>query len=178
MDQENKPVENLNAEAHAQESVIEEPVNQAATPSVVESQSSGKADLGKRAIAYIIDAVAVAVVSAIPFGGILGAAYILGRDGFDFEFMDGRSLGKKLMKLRPVRADGGKMDLTTSAMRNWPLALGALISIPVLGWIAAIVLIPASIILGILELILVLTDDEGRRWGDRLAGTKVVEVDA
>ena len=33
-----------------------------------------------------------------------------------------------------------------------------------------------SLILVIIEIILVLTDPEGRRMGDKIAGTKVIEV--
>ncbi len=156
-------------------------------PSAVEPQSaydSGaavKPDIGKRAIAAIIDGAIAAAVGLIPFiGNVIGAAYILLKDGFEYDFMDGRSVGKKLMKLRPVRLDGQKMDLRTSAMRNWPLALGSLASlfliVPVLGWVLFPVLLIAAIGLGIVELVLVLTSADGRRFGDKLAGTQVVEV--
>jgi uncharacterized RDD family membrane protein YckC len=132
-----------------------------------------KADLVKRFIAALIDSVLASVVALIPVvGGIVGAAYILVKDGLDIEFMDKRSIGKKL---RPVRLDGGNMDITTSLQRNWPLAIGSILSIiPFLGWIAAIIIAP---IIAIIELVLVLTDPEGRRLGDKLAGTKVIEVE-
>jgi uncharacterized RDD family membrane protein YckC len=109
------------------------PLSSAATPST--AQTATKADLVKRFIAALIDNVLVALVGAIPIvGGIVGAAYILLKDGLDFEFMDKRSLGKKLMKLRPVRLDGGSMDITTSIQRNWPLAIGSVLAIiPILG---------------------------------------------
>ena len=140
-----------------------------------------KADLGKRFIAIIIDSALAAVISLIPFvGGLVAAAYFLVRDGLDYDYLRHRSLGKTLMKLRPVRLDGKPMDINTSIQRNWMFALGAigtaLLVIPVLGWLAAILLWLAAPIIGIVELVLVLTDPEGRRWGDRLANTKVVEV--
>jgi uncharacterized RDD family membrane protein YckC len=139
--------------------------------------TAAKADLTKRFIAALIDNVLASLVSAIPVvGGIVGAAYILLKDGLDFEFMDKRSLGKKLMKLRPVRLDGAPMDINTSLMRNWPLAIGSVLSIiPILGWIIAV---PVALIIGVIELVLVLTDPEGRRLGDKLAGTKVIEVES
>jgi uncharacterized RDD family membrane protein YckC len=147
--------------------------------SSVESSTptTAKADLAKRFIAALIDNVLAALVSAIPVvGGIVGAAYILLKDGLDFEFMDKRSIGKKLMKLRPVRLDGAPMDINTSLMRNWPLAIGSILSIiPLLGWIIAV---PVSLVIGIIELVLVFTDPEGRRLGDKLAGTKVIEVES
>lgn len=143
--------------------------------------SSDKADLTKRFVAVLIDGVIASLIGLIPvIGGLAGAAYILLRDGFDFEFMDSRSLGKKLMKLRPVRLDGEKMDLTVSAQRNWPLVFGSLVQvllfIPVIGWLLIPIVGIIALVLVVLELVLVLTNPEGRRWGDKLAGTKVIEV--
>lgn len=140
-----------------------------------------KPDLGKRAIAAIIDGAIAGAVGLIPVvGGIIGALYILLRDGFDFEFMQGRSVGKTLMKLRPVRLDGGKMDLTTSAKRNWTICLGSLATflliVPILGWILYVPVLIAAIVIGIIEIVAVVTAADGRRWGDKLANTKVVET--
>jgi uncharacterized RDD family membrane protein YckC len=153
---------------------MDDPTNQAPVSS---PQATTKADLSKRLIAALIDNVLASLVGFIPVvGGIVGAAYILLKDGLEFEFMDKRSIGKKLMKLRPVRLDGGSMDITTSLQRNWPLAIGSILSIiPVLGWIIAV---PVALVIGIIELVLVLTDPEGRRLGDKLAGTKVIEVES
>lgn len=147
----------------------------------VPQTAPAKADLGKRLIAAIIDGVLAAGVSFIPFiGGIIGGLYILLRDGLDIEFMDKRSIGKKLVKLRPVRLDGQPMDPVTSVKRNLPLAVGVVGSIfwviPILGWIVAFLFGLVGAVLGIIELVLVLTDPEGRRMGDKLAETKVVEV--
>lgn len=140
-----------------------------------------RADLGKRLIAAIIDGILSAGVSFIPFiGGIIGGLYILLRDGLDIEFMDKRSIGKKLMKLRPVRLDGQPMDPITSVKRNLPFCVGLVGTIfwviPILGWIVAVLFGLVGLVLGIIELVLVLTDPEGRRMGDKLAETKVVEV--
>ncbi|HET9027785.1 MAG TPA: RDD family protein [Trueperaceae bacterium] len=146
--------------------------------------TNSKPDVGKRAIAYIIDAVIASILGYIPvIGSLLGFAYILTRDGFSFEFMDGRSVGKKLMKLRPVRDDGGTMDITTSIKRNWTLAVGSLgflvVYAPFLGIIAlSLLLTLVGAIIGIIELYLVLTAPDGRRLGDRFAGTHVIEVDS
>jgi len=140
-----------------------------------------KADLGKRLIAAIIDGVLAAGVSLVPLvGGIIGGLYMLLRDGLEVEFMDRRSIGKKLMKLRPVRLDGQPMDPLASAKRNLPLCIGLVGSIfwviPILGWLVAVFFGVIGLIVGIIELVLVLTDPEGRRMGDKLAGTKVIEV--
>ena len=140
-----------------------------------------KADLTKRAIAAIIDGAVASVIGLIPvIGGLIGLAYILLRDGFEYDFMDYRSVGKKIMKLRPVRSDGRPMDLSTSFRRNWPLVFGslvqALIYIPIIGWLLIPIVALIGLALGIAEIVLVFTNPEGKRWGDRLAETKVVEV--
>jgi len=154
-----------------------------APASVATSGTAAKADTGKRVLAYIIDlAVAWALGWIIPtfIGPLLGALYLLLRDGFDFDFMKGRSLGKHLMNLRLVRLDGGKVDLSTSASRNWTIALASLAgSLGVFGGIVTLgltfLLIIVGIVLQLAEVVLTLTDAEGRRIGDKLAGTKVVD---
>ncbi len=143
-------------------------------PSVIPTRS--KADLGKRFLAALIDGALAGIVSFVPvIGGLIGAAYMLVRDGLDVDFMDGRSLGKKVMKLRPVRIHGEKMDIGTSVKRNLPFAIGPVIMIiPILGWLIGPVV---ALVIGLIESVLVLTDAEGRRVGDKLAETMVVEVD-
>jgi uncharacterized RDD family membrane protein YckC len=155
-----------------------------ASPTGAASQTvdmEGKADLGKRFIAHIIDSIAAYVIGLVPIiGGIAGAAYLVCRDGLEVDFMDRRSLGKKIMKLRPVRLDGQPMDLETSARRNWMWGIGAIISlllyIPIIGWVLIPVVAIVAIAIGLYEVYKVITDDEGRRWGDEMADTKVVEV--
>ena len=69
---------------------------------------TGKAPLGKRAAALIIDGIIAGVIAAVfgmlgsRMGGIgvlVGAAYTLCRDGLTLEFANGRSVGKQLMGL-------------------------------------------------------------------------------
>lgn len=145
------------------------------------TEASTKPDVGKRVIAFVIDLVIAMVLSIIPLiGSLLGAVYMLVRDGLDIEYMKGRSLGKKVMGLRPVRSDGQPMDIMTSIMRNWPLALGALASsvnyAPLLGLFGLSILISlVGFVLLLVEIYYVLTSSDGRRWGDRLANTHVVE---
>ena len=102
------------------------------------------------------------------------------RDGMDFDFMKQRSLGKKVMKLRPVTLDGSPVDMVASIKRNWMFALGGIVQllmfIPVIGWALIPVVGVIALILALIEIILVLTDPEGRRMGDKIANTKVVEV--
>lgn len=122
-----------------------------------------KADMGKRVVAYFTDMIGINVVAgilwAIPgLGEILGVALIVGymllRDGFDFEFMKQRSLGKQLMKIRPVRIDGQPMDLAASAQRNW------------------ILLIP---FMPLIEIFMMMNDDRGLRIGDKIGNTMVID---
>jgi uncharacterized RDD family membrane protein YckC len=145
------------------------------SPTLQSTGAKGKADLGKRIIAAVIDGVLAGVVTVIPVvGALVGAAYLLVRDGLEFDFMKQRSIGKQVMKLRPVRLDGGPMDIVTSVKRNLPFAIGPVIMIiPILGWIIGPVI---AMIIGVIEVVLVLTDAEGRRLGDKFADTKVIEV--
>ncbi len=96
-----------------------------------------KADPVKRFVAVFIDS-CIAGIPAFVFSAIfafmglrgvglglflmIGGAYMLVRDGLAYDFADGRSVGKKIMKLRPVRLDGGAMDMDASIRRNWSLA--------------------------------------------------------
>ncbi len=167
-----------------------EPKGEPTTPDPPESTPSepdatGKPDAVKRFLAMLIDGIIAAVLGAVVgmissiLGGIVGAAYYLIRDGLDVDFMKQRSLGKKVMKLDVVRLDGKPMDLETSVKRNWMFGFGAIYTvlayIPILGWILIPVALLIAACLGLYECYKVLTDKEGRRWGDELAGTRVIE---
>lgn len=147
----------------------------------VSPAAAGKADLSKRFIAGIIDAVIAFGIGLIPFiGGLIGAAYWLVRDGMELDFMDHRSVGKKLVKLRPVTLDGSPMDIMVSVKRNWMFALGGigqLLIFTIVGILLAIPLFFVMLLLVIVEVVLVLTDPQGRRLGDKIANTIVIEVD-
>lgn len=132
----------------------------------------------KRGIALVIDAVIAVAVGMVPvLGGLAATGYWLVRDGLDVDFMPHRSLGKKLMGLRPVTLDGHPVDLATSAMRNWPLALGGIVQIllfiPFVGWLLMLPVALIALAIGVIEVVLVFVD--GRRIGDRTGGTRVVE---
>jgi uncharacterized RDD family membrane protein YckC len=147
----------------------------------IQVATAPKAELSKRIIAGVIDAVIGAVVGLIPvIGGIIAAGYWLVRDGLDIEFMDHRSIGKKVMKLRPVTLDGRPVDIQTSIKRNWMFALGGVVSlllyIPIIGWLLMIPVALLALVIGIVELVLVITDAKGRRFGDKLAATQVIET--
>jgi uncharacterized RDD family membrane protein YckC len=143
------------------------------------SAAAEKADVAARFLAMLIDAVVAAALSMVPLiGGVAGTVYYVVRDGLDVEFMQGRSLGKRVMGLRVVRADGQPMDLETSVRRNWMWAIGAMAGvlayIPILGWILIPFVGLISLAIGLYEGYLVLTTSDGRRWGDQMARTKVV----
>jgi uncharacterized RDD family membrane protein YckC len=143
-----------------------------------------KADLGKRFLAHLIDSMAAGLAGAAvgfffpALGGLISAGYFLVRDGLELQFMDRRSLGKHLMKLRPVRLDGAPMDIETSMRRNWMFAVAGLVQASfLLSFLVPVVSVAATAIT-VYEVYRVLTDEEGRRWGDELAGTMVVEAAA
>lgn len=155
----------------------------APVPPPAAPRATGKPDLMTRFLAFFIDAVIVSVIGLVPLlGTLVGIGYALLRDGLTFEFMDGRSIGKKLMKLRVVRHDGAAMDMATSARRNWPLAVGSLaqglLILPVIGWILLPFAVIAGAVLALFEAYKVYSAPDGRRWGDALAGTMVVTESA
>ena len=164
-----------------EEKIVEEEEVKVGEKAVVEYK---KADLFKRFVAYLIDAILASVVSLIPVvGGLVAGTYMLLRDGFDF--MQNRSLGKMAVNLKPITIEtGANCDIQTSAKRNWPFAIGYLPSIivrflfkiPIVGWIIALLFGIPLLIYIIVELILIVTDEKGLRIGDKMAGTQVIEL--
>ncbi len=154
--------------------------------------ATGKAPLGTRAVAVILDSLIAGAISAVfgffgsRMGGIgylIGAGYMLVRDGLALEFASGRSIGKQLMKLTVVRLDGQPMDIETSIRRNWTLVIGSvlvgiggLIGGGIGAFLGGVVGGLIGLVVGVIELILVFTDARGRRLGDKTGGTEVVEA--
>ena len=153
------------------------------TFSASEASDSAKPDLVKRFLARFLDG----IIAAVPYmllalllpgflgdltGAIAAAAYILFSDGLDVDFMRRRSLGKHLLSLRPQRLDGTPMTPEASLRRNWPLAVGYFGVLPFIGWLISLL----SLVLVVYEIYKVVTDPQGRRWGDELAGTRVVNA--
>lgn len=147
--------------------------------------SWSKADLGRRVIAYLIDAVIASLPSVLlfplqPLSSLLGAAYMLLRDVLFFELTKAeawrhRSIGKRLVNLEVVCLDGTDLSWETSLKRNLPFALGtfAMWLPPLLGPLLTL----AAAILLFVELVLVFSDARGRRLGDLWANTQVVASD-
>ena len=140
-----------------------------------------KAELLKRFVAALIDGVISLIPAVVPIiGGVIGVVYDLTKDGLVFSLTrddqwKNVSIGKKVMGIKVVRVDGSDITVADSVKRNITLAAGSIIAIvPVIGWVVGSVV---GALLGILEIILVLVDPDGRRLGDKLAGTWVVEAE-
>jgi uncharacterized RDD family membrane protein YckC len=151
------------------------------------------ADKVKRFLAQLIDAACAGLLYVMvggllsllvgPLGDGLGAAaaagYILARDGLTYEFMMHRSVGKQLLGLAVIGPDGGPIRIEDSVTRNLPMALGHLVGIvawvPFIGWLFAFLSVPVLVLVALAEGVMVLTQEDGRRFGDRFAGTQVVE---
>jgi uncharacterized RDD family membrane protein YckC len=154
--------------------------------------ATGKAPLGKRAVAVILDSLIAGALGGLlgifgdrmgGIGALLGAGYMLVRDGLALEFASGRSVGKQLMGLTVVRLDGRPMDMETSIRRNWTLVigsvmvgLGGLVGGAIGAFIGGMVGFLVGGVISLIELVLVFTDARGRRIGDKTGGTEVVEA--
>jgi uncharacterized RDD family membrane protein YckC len=115
-----------------------------------------KADPGNRIVAYLIDVILIGLISFLPIDGwIAGIGYGLTRDSLPF--LDGQSVGKKAMGLRAVTEDGQPLT------NNW----GPGIIRNIVLWIPLFPLV---------ELIVLLTNQQGLRLGDQWAKTKVISV--
>ncbi|MBI5633062.1 MAG: RDD family protein [Nitrospirae bacterium] len=132
------------------------------------SEEPRRAGLLLRTAAKILDLILIAaVIELIPRAGFFaGLAYLLLGDGL----FDGRSLGKKLIRLRVVSMDAMKpCTFRESLLRNSTLGLGYILwLVPWIGWIV----LPA---IAAFEFILILGNRESRRLGDEIAGTTVIE---
>ncbi len=134
----------------------------------------------ERFIAKFIDFLIMAGLASVPsvIGPLAGMTYILISDGL----MGGQSIGKKIIGYRAVSADDrdAPCDFRMSIIRNSPFALLAgwyyLIKwIPYLGPLLAVI---AWLAFLFLEVVLIYTDEESARFGDRIARTRVVGVAA
>lgn len=140
-----------------------------------------EADASTRLLAKFIDGLVAVLIAwvlgmllpgvASFLGGLVAAAYVLFSDGLDVGFMASRSVGKQVTHLDVRRLDGDFMDLETSARRNWMFAL-CFLAVPVLRTL--LVLVCAGLVA--FEVYRMMASEDGRRWGDELAGTKVVRV--
>ena len=128
-----------------------------------------KAQILNRGIAKLIDLFIVAAASQmlVPVGFLGGLAYILIADGFS----GGRSIGKRLIGLQTVlpgqREAAGFRE---SIIRNLPFAVAQVVfAVPYVGWLISVAIIA-------FEAVLILGNEQGRRFGDEVAGTQVLDV--
>ncbi|MEO8046972.1 MAG: RDD family protein [Nitrospirota bacterium] len=138
----------------------------------VQSISAGvypKAQMLNRGIARLIDLFIVAAAGQmlVPVGFFGGLAYILIADGFS----GGRSIGKRLIGLQTVLPDQREAaGFRESIIRNLPFAVAQVaFAIPYVGWLISIAIIA-------FEAVLIVGNEQGRRFGDEVAGTQVLDV--
>jgi hypothetical protein len=137
----------------------------------------------ERVVAALLDGIIasglIALLGGAP-GALLGAAYLVARDGVEAGPIHFRSVGKYVMGLGLVRLDGRPVNLETSVQRNWMLAVlfvaGPFVLVPIVGGALASLLSFLGLGLLLFEIYNVLADPAGRRWGDRLGNTRVVET--
>jgi uncharacterized RDD family membrane protein YckC len=132
------------------------------------SEEFKRAGLLLRTVAKILDFIIIAAAEeVVPRAGFFaGLAYLLIGDGL----FDGRSFGKKLIGLRVVSADTNTpCTFRDSILRNSILGIGFLFyKVLWLGWILIIVI-------SIIEFIILLGSKDGKRFGDEIAKTVVIE---
>lgn len=133
------------------------------------SEEQKRAGLLLRTAAKIVDFILIAaVIEIIPRAGFYaGLMYLLLGDGF----FDGRSVGKKLLRLKVLSAEtGGPCSFKDSILRNSTFGVGyALWIVPFIGWIFIVVV-------SVIEFLLVLGSKDGMRLGDEIAKTVVIET--
>ncbi len=141
--------------------------------------SVNRADVIARVIARTVDIFIVIVFrELIPHAGFFaGIIYLLIADGLFY----GRSAGKKLTGLKVVVSHGNATTVPCSfkesMVRNSPFAgayllYGIFSAIPLVGWLVGIIIVIAVLIF---EGLVMLGSDEGMRFGDELANTRVTE---
>jgi uncharacterized RDD family membrane protein YckC len=128
-----------------------------------------------RFIARTIDLIiVVALYEIIPsIGYFAGLVYLLLADGL----FEGRSVGKKLIGLKIVLQDGSRCGYKESIFRNVPFAAGFILGgifgvIPLIGWLMSFVIF---VVVLAFESLVIIGSDNGKRLGDEIANTQVVE---
>ncbi len=128
-----------------------------------------KAQVLNRGIAKLIDVFIVAAADQmiVPVGFHAGLAYILIADGF----AGGRSIGKRLIGLQTVLPDRRESaGFRESIIRNLPFAVAQLaFAVPYVGWIVSVAIMA-------FEGVLIIGNEQGRRLGDEVAGTQVLDA--
>ncbi|MBI5096956.1 MAG: RDD family protein [Nitrospirae bacterium] len=132
-----------------------------------DSPEYSKASVLNRFVAKIIDLIVAAAFSKLlsPVGFFAGLTYLLISDGF----FDGRSLGKKLIRLRTIKEGGGMCAYRDSILRNLTMGIGyILFFIPYIGWLLTLIIYS-------IEGLIIIGNEKGLRIGDEVAKTWVIE---
>ena len=128
-----------------------------------------KAHVLNRFIAKLIDLLMVIAANELesPVGFFFGLAYILIADGF----AGGKSIGKRLVGLQTLRVDGREpAGFRESIIRNLPLGAAQIaFAVPYVGWLLALAIVTV-------EGLLVVGNEQGRRLGDEIARTQVLDA--
>lgn len=117
-------------------------------------------------------------------GMLVAAAFVLLRDAIPYGEYGARSLGKRWFGVRPVPMAGHPMSVMDSIRRNATLAsaLGLIGALKLFGgargFVFDTILIGVALALIAIEAMLVGIDPVGRRIGDRIARTRVLEARA
>ena len=119
-------------------------------------------------------------------GSLLSLAYVLARDVLG----GGRSLGKKFQDIRLITLDGHAVTFLDSVRRNAIFAVGSILGllsatlhlVPCLGDVVACMIVPLVILGGlfgiaavVVEILKIIQDPAGIRFGDQWADTRVVK---
>jgi uncharacterized RDD family membrane protein YckC len=128
-----------------------------------------KAQVLNRGIAKLIDLfiVAAADQAIASVGFFAGLAYILIADGF----AGGRSIGKRVIGLQTVVPERREpAGFRESIIRNLPVAAAQLaFAVPYVGWVVSVAIMA-------FEAVLIVGNEQGRRLGDEVAGTQVLDA--
>lgn len=149
------------------------------------SSTASTPDQHDRFMAALLDGIIATALTALLGGapllaGLVGGIYLVCRDGFELGPLHFRSVGKYVLGLGLTRLDGRPVTLETSVQRNWMLGLssiaGVFVVVPIVGGALASLVSLGGLGLILFEIYNVFDDPAGRRWGDRLGNTKVVEA--
>lgn len=128
-----------------------------------------KAHVLNRFIAKLIDLFIVAAAGEVihPVGFLAGLAYVLVADGF----AGGRSIGKRLIGLQTILPSTREAaGFKESIIRNMPFGAAVMaFQVPYVGWIITLAILA-------LEGLLIIGNERGRRLGDELAHTQVLDA--
>ena len=128
-----------------------------------------KANILNRFISKFLDFLIISAINQIPLESSFLAAlfYLLIADGFS----SGRSLGKQIIGLQTMIPEtGGEASFKESIIRNLPFGLAyCVVYIPYLGWLLGISIVG-------FESLLLIGNPRGRRIGDELAKTQVLDL--